>query len=199
MCHCLRGASFRSYLHFFEHLTPTKPFPGRLWISTSIMSYRPNFQGGRRGASSSSGRGGGRRGGGRGGGGGLGEQRWWDPVWRAERLRQQQAEVFTRDLWYSNRREILQLRYIGPLNLLFLYIHLKKERFWVATVWCLWWSSKLLRKYSFCWSDTVTVIAWWLLQRFNIVYHIHRVNHLGFKFILKCRKKYWMRMNGGKK
>ncbi|WJX11399.1 RNA helicase [Trifolium repens] len=60
------------------------------------MSYRPNYQrGGRRGTSSSSNRGGGRRGGGsggRGGGGGRGEQRWWDPVWRAERLRQQQAE-----------------------------------------------------------------------------------------------------------
>lgn len=60
------------------------------------MSYRPNYQGGgRRGGASSSGRGGGRRGGGGGGGrgGGRGEQRWWDPVWRAERLRQQQAEV----------------------------------------------------------------------------------------------------------
>lgn len=50
------------------------------------MSYRPNSQGGRRG------RGGG--GGGRGrGGGGRGEQRWWDPAWRAERLRQMEAEV----------------------------------------------------------------------------------------------------------
>lgn len=59
------------------------------------MSYRPNYQGGgRRGNSSSSNRGGGRRGGGGGGrgGGGRGEQRWWDPVWRAERLKQQQAE-----------------------------------------------------------------------------------------------------------
>jgi len=57
------------------------------------MAYRPNYQGGgRRGASSSAGRGAGRRGGG-GGRGGRGEQRWWDPVWRAERLRQQQAEV----------------------------------------------------------------------------------------------------------
>lgn len=58
------------------------------------MSYRPNYQGGgRRGSASSSGRGGGRRGGGGGRGGGRGEQRWWDPVWRAERLRQQQAQV----------------------------------------------------------------------------------------------------------
>ncbi|KAL8505164.1 hypothetical protein ACS0TY_016392 [Phlomoides rotata] len=56
------------------------------------MSYRPNFQGGRRGGG---GRGrGGRGGGGRGGGGrgGRGEQRWWDPVWRAERLSQMAAE-----------------------------------------------------------------------------------------------------------
>ncbi|KAI9153106.1 hypothetical protein LWI28_006003 [Acer negundo] len=61
------------------------------------MSHRPNFQGGRRGASSGPNRGGGRRGGGsgRGGGrgGGRGEQRWWDPVWRAERLRQKAAEL----------------------------------------------------------------------------------------------------------
>ncbi|CAI0402208.1 unnamed protein product [Linum tenue] len=55
------------------------------------MAYRPNYQGGRRGGG---GRGrGGRGGGGGGGGGGRGEQRWWDPVWRAERLRQQAAEM----------------------------------------------------------------------------------------------------------
>lgn len=48
------------------------------------MSYRPNSQGGRRGRG---GRGRGR------GGGGRGEQRWWDPAWRAERLRQMEAEV----------------------------------------------------------------------------------------------------------
>ena len=70
------------------------------------MSYRPNYQGGgRRGNSSSSNRGGGRRGGGGGGrgrgGGGRGEQRWWDPVWRAERLGQQQAEVHSNNLWNS--------------------------------------------------------------------------------------------------
>lgn len=70
-----------------------------LWpfISTFAMSYRPNYQGGRLGGSSGGGRGGGRRGGGGGGGGrgggGRGEQRWWDPVWRAERLRQKGAEV----------------------------------------------------------------------------------------------------------
>lgn len=56
------------------------------------MSHRPNFQGGRRGGPNAGGRGAGRRGGG-GRGGGRGEQRWWDPVWRAERLRQKQAEV----------------------------------------------------------------------------------------------------------
>ncbi|KAG2537593.1 hypothetical protein PVAP13_9NG309500 [Panicum virgatum] len=52
------------------------------------MSYRggPNSHRG-------SGRGGGGGRGGRGGGGGRGEQRWWDPQWRAERLRQMQREV----------------------------------------------------------------------------------------------------------
>ena len=57
------------------------------------MSYRPNYRGGRGNSASRSGgrRGGGGRGGG--GGGGRGEQRWWDPVWRAERLRQKDAEV----------------------------------------------------------------------------------------------------------
>ncbi|KAF6988980.1 hypothetical protein CFC21_006388 [Triticum aestivum] len=39
------------------------------------------------------GRGGGGRGGRGGGGGGRGEQRWWDPQWRAERLRQMAGEV----------------------------------------------------------------------------------------------------------
>lgn len=65
------------------------------------MSNRPNFHGGRRGGGPNSrgggrrgeGGGGGRGGGGRGGGGRGGEQRWWDPVWRAGRLRQQAAEV----------------------------------------------------------------------------------------------------------
>ncbi|KAK0584564.1 hypothetical protein LWI29_015260 [Acer saccharum] len=78
----------------------TIPFRIPIPISTLCMSHRPNFQGGRRGASSGPNRGGGRRGGGsgRGGGGGgrgggRGEQRWWDPVWRAERLRQKAAEM----------------------------------------------------------------------------------------------------------
>lgn len=45
----------------------------------------PNRQGGR-------GRGGGGRGSGQGGRGG-GQQRWWDPQWRAERLKQMRADV----------------------------------------------------------------------------------------------------------
>ncbi|XP_022766947.1 DExH-box ATP-dependent RNA helicase DExH1 isoform X2 [Durio zibethinus] len=69
------------------------PFPP-LQISSFAMSYRPNYQGSRRGGGPNSGRGGGRRGGGGGGRGGRGgEQRWWDPVWRAERLRQKAAEM----------------------------------------------------------------------------------------------------------
>lgn len=57
------------------------------------MSYRPNHQGGRRDGGARRGDGGGGRGGDGGGGGRGGEQRWWDPVWRAERLRQNTAEV----------------------------------------------------------------------------------------------------------
>lgn len=49
------------------------------------------------------GRGGGGRGGRGGGGGGRGEQRWWDPVWRAERLRQKAAEVFDYGICVSRR------------------------------------------------------------------------------------------------
>ncbi|KAM7266239.1 hypothetical protein ACFE04_004136 [Oxalis oulophora] len=59
--------------------------------TTASMSHRPNYRGGGRGAARG-GRGGG--GGGRGDGGhGRGEQRWWDPVWSAERLKQMQPEV----------------------------------------------------------------------------------------------------------
>ncbi|CAL5207480.1 unnamed protein product [Lathyrus oleraceus] len=95
MLHCLFRPSFHSHHLFSIQLPAPKHFLSNTRISTSVMSYRPNYQGGgRRGGASSSGRGGGRRGGGGGGGrgGGRGEQRWWDPVWRAERLRQQQAE-----------------------------------------------------------------------------------------------------------
>ncbi|KAK2655365.1 hypothetical protein Ddye_008417 [Dipteronia dyeriana] len=101
------GASYCSFFrstsrHIFSAVPTTltlAPIPFRIPIpiSTLCMSHRPNFQGGRRGASSAPNRGGGRRGGasGRGGGrgGGRGEQRWWDPVWRAERLRQKAAEM----------------------------------------------------------------------------------------------------------
>uniref|UniRef100_A0A0E0BBK8 RNA helicase n=1 Tax=Oryza glumipatula TaxID=40148 RepID=A0A0E0BBK8_9ORYZ len=70
-------------------------------VSASAMSYRgggggrrgggggPNSQRGRGRGGGGAGRGGG--GGGR-GGGGRGEQRWWDPQWRAERLRQMAGE-----------------------------------------------------------------------------------------------------------
>ncbi|XP_062166385.1 DExH-box ATP-dependent RNA helicase DExH1 isoform X1 [Alnus glutinosa] len=74
------------------------------------MSQRPNFQGGRRGGPNAGGRGGGRRGGGGGGGrgGGRGEQRWWDPVWRAERLRQKQSEMEVLDdnEWWSKMEQM---------------------------------------------------------------------------------------------
>ncbi|CAA0822531.1 RNA helicase family protein [Striga hermonthica] len=77
-------------------------------ISTlTCMSHRPNFQGGRRGGG---GRGGGRGGGGgRGRGGGRGgEQRWWDPVWRAQRLGQQlpKFEVLDRDEWWGKIEQL---------------------------------------------------------------------------------------------
>jgi ATP-dependent RNA helicase DHX36 len=56
------------------------------------------YRGGRGGGAGTNsqrgrGRGGGGRGGRGGGGGGRGEQRWWDPQWRAERLRQMAGEV----------------------------------------------------------------------------------------------------------
>lgn len=68
------------------------------------MSYRPNHQGARRGGGRG-GRGGGRRGG---GGGGRGEQRWWDPVWRAERLREKAAEmeVLDENEWWGKLEEM---------------------------------------------------------------------------------------------
>ncbi|KAL8259783.1 hypothetical protein R6Q59_027736 [Mikania micrantha] len=83
-------------------ITSHRYFPTTFRCATKSMSYRPNSQGGRRGGN----RGGGREGrGGRGGGGGggRGEQRWWDPVWRAERLKQMQgeAEVFDKNHWWG--------------------------------------------------------------------------------------------------
>ncbi|KAI5679650.1 hypothetical protein M9H77_00877 [Catharanthus roseus] len=86
----------------FFHKTFSSPLPilyerSCLRFSSSAMSYRPNYQGGRRGGGGGGrGRGGGGGGGGRGGRGG-GEQRWWDPAWRAERLRQKAAEMEVMD------------------------------------------------------------------------------------------------------
>ncbi|KAG2332690.1 hypothetical protein Bca52824_003870 [Brassica carinata] len=88
------------------------PLPSLFRIS-AMPPHGPNSQGGRRGGGFSSGRGGGRRGGRGGGGGGGrgggGEQRWWDPVWRAERLRQQQAEmeVLDENEWW-NKIELMK-------------------------------------------------------------------------------------------
>uniref|UniRef100_A0A6N2NJN3 Uncharacterized protein n=1 Tax=Salix viminalis TaxID=40686 RepID=A0A6N2NJN3_SALVM len=67
------------------------------------MSRRGGAPG--RGGDRGRGRGGG--GGGR-GGGGRGEQRWWDPVWRAERLRQKQSEmeVLDEDEWWSKMEQM---------------------------------------------------------------------------------------------
>ncbi|KAF3773881.1 DExH-box ATP-dependent RNA helicase [Nymphaea thermarum] len=75
-----------------------RPFPALISITVgkgsgqrvAAMSANPrSFRGGRRSSE------GGRRGGGSGGRGGRGsgEQRWWDPVWRAERLKQMNGEV----------------------------------------------------------------------------------------------------------
>ncbi|KAL7225922.1 hypothetical protein ACSBR1_021134 [Camellia fascicularis] len=83
----------------------------RILISTTSMSYRPNFQGGRRGGGPAGRGGGGRRGRGGGGGGrgrGRGEQRWWDPVWRAERLGQKAAEmeVMDKNEWWGKMEQM---------------------------------------------------------------------------------------------
>lgn len=67
----------------------------RFNFSKCAMSYRPNYHGGRRGGGGGGARSsGGRRGG---GGGGRGEQRWWDPAWRAERLKLKAVEVLITD------------------------------------------------------------------------------------------------------
>ncbi|KAJ4803285.1 RNA helicase family protein [Rhynchospora pubera] len=93
-CNTLRWCSLRH------------PLVKRVATSASAiaMSYRPNSRGGRRG-------GGGGRGGGRGGGGGGrggGQQRWWDPQWRAERLRQMAAEVEKLDEneWFNKIKQL---------------------------------------------------------------------------------------------
>ncbi|GAV63865.1 DEAD domain-containing protein/Helicase_C domain-containing protein/HA2 domain-containing protein/OB_NTP_bind domain-containing protein [Cephalotus follicularis] len=71
----------------------TSPLFNLSTLSTP-MSRRPNYQGGRRG-------------GGR-GGGGRGEQRWWDPVWRAERLNKMAAEVevFDKNEWLGKLEQL---------------------------------------------------------------------------------------------
>ncbi|KAK9122915.1 hypothetical protein Sjap_012517 [Stephania japonica] len=80
--------------------------------NAAAMSQRPNYQGGgRRGGGGGGRRGGGRGGGGRGGGrGGGGEQRWWDPAWRAERLRQMAAEnpveVLDENEWWGKMEQL---------------------------------------------------------------------------------------------
>ena len=64
--------------------------------TAGAMPGGPNSQGrGRAGGGRGRGGGGGGRGGGGGGRGGSGGggQRWWDPVWRAEKLKQMQGEV----------------------------------------------------------------------------------------------------------
>ncbi|KAJ6303912.1 hypothetical protein OIU77_017730 [Salix suchowensis] len=100
---------------FFKHLSLAAPALSSTTlsyihrdISTRAMSRRPNFQGGRRGGGGAPGRGGDRGRGRGGGGGGRGEQRWWDPVWRAERLRQKQSEmeVLDEDEWWSKMEQI---------------------------------------------------------------------------------------------
>ena len=84
--------------------------PRTLRALTTVAATPNMYRGGRgggggggtnsqRGRGRGRGRGGGGRGGRGGGGGGRGEQRWWDPQWRAERLRQMAGEV--RVLLYS--------------------------------------------------------------------------------------------------
>ncbi|KAJ4831890.1 hypothetical protein Tsubulata_022306 [Turnera subulata] len=108
-----------TFASFYKHFLITASFTAKHFrrhnYTASAMSRRPNFQGGRRGGGGIPGRGGGGgrgrggvgRGGG-GGGGGRGEQRWWDPVWRAERLRQQKAEmeVLNEDEWWDRMEQM---------------------------------------------------------------------------------------------
>ncbi|KAL1211160.1 DExH-box ATP-dependent RNA helicase DExH1 [Cardamine amara subsp. amara] len=96
-------STLRFLIPFSSKLSQLRP----LFHIAAMPPHGPNSKGGRRGGGFSSGRGGARGGGGGGrgggGGGGRGEQRWWDPVWRAERLRQQQAEmeVFDENEWWN--------------------------------------------------------------------------------------------------
>ncbi|CAN6318179.1 unnamed protein product [Urochloa humidicola] len=95
--HLLLSSSCSSVSGRFLHLpfvpTPLKTLGALRTLAD--MSYRGGRGGG--GPNSHRGRGRGGGGGGRGGrgggGGGRGEQRWWDPQWRAERLRQMRPEM----------------------------------------------------------------------------------------------------------
>ncbi|XP_061945680.1 uncharacterized protein LOC133669522 [Populus nigra] len=93
------------------------------------MSRRPNFQGGRRGAGGVPGRGG-DRGRGR---GGRDEQRWWDPVWRAERLRQKQSEmeVLDEDEWWSKMEQMKAAQKKTPVQIVRLDNAFKMAGLWV--------------------------------------------------------------------
>ncbi|CAA7390557.1 unnamed protein product [Spirodela intermedia] len=92
-------------------------------VRGTMSSRGPNFHGGRRGGGrgggggggGGGGRGGGSRGGGR--GGGRGDQRWWDPVWRAERLRQMAGDVEKLDQneWWT---KINQMKNSGQQELI---------------------------------------------------------------------------------
>lgn len=95
--HFLSSPAYQTYV--FEHVEKSLALKkgSRFLVSTQTPvamggGAGPNSQGRGRGGGSRGGGGGrGRGGGGRGGGGGG--QRWWDPEWRAERLRQMREEV----------------------------------------------------------------------------------------------------------
>ncbi|OAY64612.1 ATP-dependent RNA helicase DHX36 [Ananas comosus] len=102
-----------SPLYYVVSSKPRFRSPLRGFFALRTMSFRPNYQGGRRGGGGRGGGGGGRGGGGggRGGGGrgrGGGEQRWWDPQWRAERLRQMAGEVEKLDEteWWNKIKQL---------------------------------------------------------------------------------------------
>ncbi|CAA6655320.1 unnamed protein product [Spirodela intermedia] len=91
-------------------------------VRSTMSSRGPNFHGGRRGGGrggDGGGGGGGKRRGSRGGGrgGGRGDQRWWDPVWRAERLRQMAGDVEKLDQneWWT---KINQMKNSGQQELI---------------------------------------------------------------------------------
>ncbi|XP_020094660.1 DExH-box ATP-dependent RNA helicase DExH1 isoform X1 [Ananas comosus] len=95
-----------SPLYYVVSSKPRFRSPLRGFFALRTMSFRPNYQGGRRGGGGRGGGGGGRGGGG--GGRGGGEQRWWDPQWRAERLRQMAGEVEKLDEteWWNKIKQL---------------------------------------------------------------------------------------------